>query len=120
MLKMGCHCRPICKVVLQPGWLLAPGWLLVLVTAGCSAAPAQNIMGSFFPAWLLCAAIGRFIDERVLAPAQGSSLPAPASQRAAVPLLLGGDFNSLPIKTESDAFDVGETPWEGQTVGFRT
>lgn len=32
---------------------VAPGWL-----AGCSAAPAQNIMGSFFPAWLLCAAIG--------------------------------------------------------------
>lgn len=26
--------------------------------AGCSASPSQNILGSFFPAWLLCAAIG--------------------------------------------------------------
>ncbi len=26
--------------------------------SGCSAAPAQDILGSFFPAWMLCAAIG--------------------------------------------------------------
>ena len=32
---------------------VVPGWL-----AGCSAAPTQNIMGSFFPAWLLCVVIG--------------------------------------------------------------
>jgi hypothetical protein len=30
---------------------------LVLI-AGCSRAPSLNIMGSFFPAWLLCAALG--------------------------------------------------------------
>ena len=35
--------------------------LLPLVFAelvSCSTAPTQNIMGSFFPAWLLCIAIG--------------------------------------------------------------
>ena len=30
----------------------------VLSVAGCSAAPSQDILGSFFPSWLLCAAIG--------------------------------------------------------------
>ena len=32
--------------------------LLPPLTSGCSDAPAQNILGSFFPAWMLCAAIG--------------------------------------------------------------
>ena len=31
---------------------------LVLPVGGCSAAPSQDILGSFFPAWMLCAAIG--------------------------------------------------------------
>ena len=26
--------------------------------AGCSTSPALNILGSFFPAWMLCAAAG--------------------------------------------------------------
>jgi YtcA family len=26
--------------------------------AGCNASPAQNMFGSFFPAWMLCAAAG--------------------------------------------------------------
>lgn len=25
---------------------------------GCSASPAQNLFGSFFPAWMLCAVAG--------------------------------------------------------------
>ena len=29
-----------------------------LFLAGCSTAPAQNIFGSFFPAWMLCAVFG--------------------------------------------------------------
>ncbi|WP_419728940.1 YtcA family lipoprotein [Lichenicola sp.] len=32
--------------------------LLPPLTSGCSAAPAQSILGSFFPAWMLCAVIG--------------------------------------------------------------
>lgn len=30
----------------------------LLATGGCTSAPAQNIAGSFFPSWLLCAAGG--------------------------------------------------------------
>lgn len=29
-----------------------------LLLAGCSRAPSFNILGSFFPAWLLCGVIG--------------------------------------------------------------
>ena len=32
-------------------------WLPLLVSA-CSAAPSQDILGSFFPSWMLCGAIG--------------------------------------------------------------
>ena len=39
--------RPACRILAAP----------LLVTA-CSAAPAQDVLGSFFPAWMLCAAIG--------------------------------------------------------------
>jgi len=30
----------------------------VLLTTGCSRAPSFNILGSFFPAWILCAVLG--------------------------------------------------------------
>ena len=30
----------------------------LLWLAGCSQSPSQNILGSFFPAWILCSAIG--------------------------------------------------------------
>ena len=30
----------------------------VLMFAGCSRAPTFNILGSFFPAWILCGVIG--------------------------------------------------------------
>ena len=26
--------------------------------AGCSGAPSQNVLGSFFPSWLICAGLG--------------------------------------------------------------
>ncbi len=29
-----------------------------MLAGGCSTSPAQNILGSFFPAWMLCAALG--------------------------------------------------------------
>ena len=31
---------------------------VALVTAGCSHAPTMNLFGSYFPAWMLCAAVG--------------------------------------------------------------
>ncbi len=35
-------------------------WVAGLLTplASCSAAPSQDLLGSFFPAWMLCAAAG--------------------------------------------------------------
>jgi YtcA family len=31
---------------------------VALLLSGCSGSPAQNVLGSFFPAWMLCAALG--------------------------------------------------------------
>jgi hypothetical protein len=31
---------------------------MTLSTAGCSRAPTFNVLGSFFPAWILCGLIG--------------------------------------------------------------
>jgi hypothetical protein len=45
-------------------WRRGPGWgkqavlLIPLFDAGCSRAPSFDILGSFFPAWLLCLAVG--------------------------------------------------------------
>jgi len=41
--------------------LSRPGRVTLLVPAalaGCSAAPSQNILGSYFPSWMLCALAG--------------------------------------------------------------
>jgi hypothetical protein len=61
-----------------------PGLLALLSPAGCSQAPSQNILGSFFPSWLLCGALGLAaalvcrivlgtagLDKTVLAPPLG-------------------------------------------------
>ena len=32
--------------------------LLVLILAGCSRAPSFDLLGSFFPAWLVCLVLG--------------------------------------------------------------
>ena len=34
------------------------GLYLLLALSACNRAPSQNILGSYFPAWMLCAAIG--------------------------------------------------------------
>lgn len=54
---------------------------IALAVSGCSRAPAIDLLGSYFPAWMLCAAIGVFaaviiwrilraagIDEYVVVP----------------------------------------------------
>jgi hypothetical protein len=46
---------------LSPSVRVTPGVRRVavaLVTAGCSHAPTMNLFGSYFPAWMLCAAVG--------------------------------------------------------------
>ena len=42
------------------GWLrmLRPGAIVSLGASGCSHAPSQSIVGSFFPSWMLCAVAG--------------------------------------------------------------
>jgi hypothetical protein len=46
--------RPAIKPAAVAGASFAP----VLLAAGCSRAPSFNILGSFFPAWILCGVIG--------------------------------------------------------------
>src|SRR5678816_3451649 len=31
---------------------------VVLVASGCSAAPSRNVLGSYFPSWMICALVG--------------------------------------------------------------
>lgn len=38
-------------------WRVTSGLGLVLLT-GCRGAPSINLLGSFFPGWMLCAALG--------------------------------------------------------------
>jgi hypothetical protein len=35
-------------------WSIRPAALLTIEIAGCRRVPTFNILGSFFPAWLLC------------------------------------------------------------------
>ena len=35
-------------------WSILPGALLTIEIAGCRRAPTFNILGSFFPSWLVC------------------------------------------------------------------
>src|ERR1700752_4448373 len=55
--------------------------LYVATAAGCSAAPSQNILGSYFPSWMICALIGLFASilvRQVLdAAGVGRTVPAP-------------------------------------------
>lgn len=37
----------------------------ILFAAGCSRAPSFNILGSFFPAWILCGVIGILLTAAV-------------------------------------------------------
>jgi hypothetical protein len=36
----------------------APGCAAAMFTTGCSRAPTFNILGSYFPAWILCGVLG--------------------------------------------------------------
>ena len=41
----------------RPGIALTIGCLAV-VTSGCEGAPSRNILGSYFPSWMVCALVG--------------------------------------------------------------
>ena len=51
--KLSFPCPPDCNPL-----KIAAIQLAVLFLADCSTSPAQNMFGSFFPAWMLCAAAG--------------------------------------------------------------
>jgi hypothetical protein len=39
-------------------WIVPVAVASTLLASGCSRAPSFNILGSFFPAWILCGVIG--------------------------------------------------------------
>jgi hypothetical protein len=41
----------------SPGWEKLFILILPLLPTGCSRAPSFDILGSFFPAWLICVAV---------------------------------------------------------------
>ena len=58
----GVHVGSPCRACRQSRYTehmnVAASLLAALLLAGCSTSPAQNVLGSFFPAWMLCAAAG--------------------------------------------------------------
>ena len=36
-------------------WCVSPTWSLL---GGCEGAPSRNILGSYFPSWMVCAVVG--------------------------------------------------------------
>ena len=44
-----------------PRWLCCAATCIALMTCGCSEAPAFDVMGSLFPAWLLCIVLGSLL-----------------------------------------------------------
>ena len=49
--------------------LLIGGFVICLLCLGCSRAPSVSIIGSFFPVWMICLAIGvvfAFIERWLL------------------------------------------------------
>jgi hypothetical protein len=67
-------------------WLLP--WSSLL--AGCAGAPSHNILGSYFPSWILCAVAGLILTivarEALAASRLDQSLPLPAWLLLAVAL----------------------------------
>ena len=51
------------------------------VLTGCAGAPSQNVFGSYFPSWMLCAFAGLFgsivIHQVLTTTGLGKSVPAP-------------------------------------------
>ena len=45
-----------------PGVRRAGGLLLPFLVTACNHAPQQDLLGSFFPAWMLCAALGFLVS----------------------------------------------------------
>jgi YtcA family len=44
---------------------IVSAWVATLFVTGCSRAPTFNILGSFFPSWILCGMIGILLTVAV-------------------------------------------------------
>ena len=60
---------------------LAGAFLLTCMISGCSGSPSRNILGSYFPSWMVCAVVGltAALAARAALKASGvlGELPAP-------------------------------------------
>jgi hypothetical protein len=60
---------------------LTGAFLSIAVMSGCSGSPSRNILGSYFPSWMVCALVGlaTALAARVALKASGllGELPAP-------------------------------------------
>jgi YtcA family len=43
---------------LQRGASTVIAWFLTVMVCGCDRAPSFNVLGSFFPGWILCIVVG--------------------------------------------------------------
>jgi hypothetical protein len=54
--------KTISRISMNPRWwriaAIDACAIAMLLATGCSRAPSFNILGSFFPAWLLCGVVG--------------------------------------------------------------
>jgi hypothetical protein len=48
-------------------WFTGAGSIAMLLAAGCSRSPDYDILGSLFPAWLICVALGVLLTVAVRA-----------------------------------------------------
>jgi len=66
---------------------------LLCALSGCSGSPSQNIFGSYFPSWMLCAIAGLFASilvRQVLAGTNvGRSVPVPILVYLALSMAIG-------------------------------
>jgi hypothetical protein len=46
-------------------WIVPVAVASALLASGCSRAPSFNILGSFFPAWILCGVVVRLFFVRI-------------------------------------------------------
>jgi hypothetical protein len=64
----------------RPSFALTIG-CLALATSGCEGAPSRNILGSYFPSWMVCALLGIVVAlvARAVLKATGilQEIPAP-------------------------------------------
>ncbi|HTZ58778.1 MAG TPA: YtcA family lipoprotein [Acidobacteriaceae bacterium] len=55
---------PLTRVIGRPA-LGGASFVLTALAAGCSRAPTFNILGSFFPSWILCGLLGIILASLV-------------------------------------------------------